>query len=164
VDGSAFLAQFREDHAILLRGPEVGLSGALYPEMLSDRFFANPQSLLDLCSQLGAKSLERLWKTAVGSEEPLPSGTSHIGRLKDKRRYLILRMPPPLFRFEAHFVALVGDAPGVPARMFAIERGLAEEEGVFVESYVDGRLRLGPAGPAESKNFIRLVRQQLGLA
>ena len=164
LDDNTFLFQVMEDQAALHAGPPASPSGGLYPESLPRQFFADPARFLNMCERIGSRSLDILWDTTEGCEDPLPSGQAHMGRLQDDRRYLVLRMPPPAFRFEAHFVAMVSEGQGSPARMFAMERGTTPDESVLAECYTDGRLRLGAAGPAESKNFIRLVRQQLALS
>lgn len=159
-----FFQQVMADVLLVRRGPHAGVTAALYPAALPAQFFADPQRMLDRAGQLGSQCLEALWQETPGCQGPLPAGVSHTGMLKDGRRYLVLRLPPPQVRFEAHFVACVGAGGDAPPRMFAIERGVAPEESVLCERYADGgRLRLGAAGPAESSNFIRLVRQQLGL-
>ena len=158
-----FLAAFLADVDFLQSGPPAGRTSAIYPEHIPAQFFQDPEAFLDMCERLGARSLEVLWATTPGCEGELVTGMSHSGRLKDGRRYLVLRLPPPQQRFEAHFLAFVGHNEASPARLFALERGVSTEEAVVCECYPDGRLRLGAAGPAESKNFIRLVRQQLGL-
>lgn len=156
-----FLSAVMSEFQFLQSGPPIGSSGGLYPATLSMRFFEEPGAFLARAQQLRDATLQTLWNETLECEGELPSGAAHTGFLKDRRPYLVLRMPPPWYRFEAHFVAMVGEGAKSPPRMFAMERGVAPEHTVLAEVYSDGRLRLGRAGPAESKNFIHLVRQQL---
>ena len=160
-DDDRFLDAVMADFQFLQSGPPIGASGALFPATLPAQFFAEPEAFLSRTHELRDGALKVLWDETLECEGELPAGTAHTGFLKDGRPYLVLRMPPPHYRFEAHFVAMVGAGESSPPRMFAMERGVTPEHTVLAEIYHDGRLRLGQAGPAESKNFIYLVRQQL---
>jgi len=164
LDEHGFFVAVHADLQQIPEGAPEGPTAPLYPSTLPRQFFFHPDQFLDMCERMGARCLDVLWKTTPGCEGLLSAGVAHNGRLKDDRRYLVLRLPPPQVRFEAHYVAFVGAGAGSPARMLAMERGGSPEEAVLCECYADGgRLRLGAAGPAESNNFIRLIRQQLGL-
>ena len=163
LDESAFLQAVSKDLALIQQGPPEGRTIPLYPGSLPSQFFHDSTKFLQMCDRMGGHCLDTLWKTTRGCQG-VATGAAHNGHLKDNRPYLVLRLPPPQQRFEAHFVAFVGTGAGSLPRMFAMERGVNNEESVLCECYADGgRLRLGVAGPAESTNFIRLVRQQLGI-
>ena len=162
LDANDFLQAVANDQALLQTGLPIGQSGALYPTALPSRFFHNPHGFFEESQAYGDQLLRHLWETTPGCGAST-SGLAHQGSLHDGRRYVVLRLPPPQFRMEAHFVACVAASEASIARMFAMERGGSSEETLLVEHYIDGRLRLGAAGPAESQNFIRLVRQQLSL-
>ena len=161
LDDDGFLDAVMEDFQFLQSGPPIGPVGGLYPLTLPHRFFDDPPQFLTRARNLGDGTLRTLWDETLECDGALPSGAAHTGALKDGRAYLVLRMPAPQYRFEAHFVAMVGANNTSPARMFAMERGVTPTHTVLAEIYHDGRLRLGVGGPAESKNFIHLVRQQL---